>query len=166
MIATVGVLSLADIVPLLATFKLAVDSSTAIAIPDVQARIAGLNGVLGALTFAPPDLAGTIDAAIQTVTQLQAAIGGPTVTLEIPAITAQLDALVVQLGTLTAAAALTIPAGMLSAYVYDGPSGAIGAEVQGAINASLPGAPGHANALILVTTSPADWAAADEVFLP
>jgi hypothetical protein len=166
MIAIVGALSLADIVPLLATFKIAIDESTAIAIPDVQARIAGLGNVLGALTIAPPDLAGTIDAAIQTVTQLQAAIGGPTVTLEIGAITAQLDVLAGQLGMLTAAASLTIPTGSLSAYVFDGASGAIGAELQGAVNASLPGAPGHANALILVTTSPADWAAADEVFLP
>lgn len=164
-IATVGVLSFADIVPLLLTFKAGIDASTGIAIPEISAKIAGLNGILGALTVAPPDLAGTIDAAIQTVTQLQAAIGGPTVTLEIGAITAQLAELSAQLGTLTAAADLTIPAGSLAVYVYDGPSGSLGAELQAAVNASLPGAPGHANALILVTTSPADWAAADEVFL-
>jgi hypothetical protein len=164
-ITQLGVLSLADIVPLLAAFKAAIDASTDIAIPEINAKIAGLGNVLGALTIAPPDLAGTIAAAIQTVAQLQAAIGGPTVTLEIAAITAQLSVLSGQLGTLTAAAGLTIPTGSLSVYVFDGASGNIGAELQAAVDASLPGAPGHANALIIVTTSPADWAAAGEVFV-
>jgi hypothetical protein len=164
MITVLGELSLSAAVPLLATFKASLGGAMALALPDLQAQITGLGNVLAAITVAPPDLTGTIAAAIATVASLQAAIGGPTVTLQLGAITAKLTELGVSLGTLTAAAALDIPSGTVSAYVFDGASGDFGAELQAAINATLPGAPGHANALILVTTSPSDWSAAAEVF--
>ena len=101
---------------------------------------------------------------METVAQLTAAIGGPTVTLQLPAITAKISELTLSLGTITAGAALSIPSGVVTVYVFDGASGVIGGELQAEVNASLPGAPAHANALILMTTSGADWSACAEVF--
>jgi hypothetical protein len=163
-VTRLGELSLSAAVPLLAAFKASIDLAAGIATPDLTAKIGGLGNVLGAITVAPPDLAGTIDAALGTVASLQAAVGGPTVTLEAAAIQAQIDSLSAQLDELTAAADVAIPDGSLSAYVFDGDSGVLGAELQSAINGSLPGAPGRAYAWIIVTTSAADWAAAGEVF--
>lgn len=164
MITTLGELTFEQQIPLLAAFKSGLDVSVGVSIPDIEAKLAGLNQVLLSITVAPPDLSGTIDAALQTVTQLQAAIGGPSVTLEAEAIATAIAELEAQLDLIMSASGLTIPSGALSVYVYDGSSSTIGAELQSAVNASLPGAPGHANALILVTTSPADWSAASEVF--
>lgn len=164
MITQLAELSFAEMIPLLAAFKTGLDVSVGFALPDIQAKLSGLNNCLVAITVAPPDLEGTIDAAIANVAQLQAAIGGPSVTLEAEAIAALIADLNTQLDQIMAAAGLSIPDGALSVYVFDGSSSTIGAELQVAVNASLPGAPGHANALILVTTSPSDWAAAEEVF--
>jgi hypothetical protein len=163
-ITILGELSLASVVPLLGTYSAALSVANGFALPELSAKLLGLNNVLVAVTVAPPALGATITAAIATVAQLQAAIGGPTVTLQIGAITAQIALLLGLLGDLTAGAAITIPSGTVSAYVYDGPSGAIGDELQSAIDGTLPGGPGHCNALILATTSPADWAALAEVF--
>jgi len=156
-ITNLGELSLVAAVPMLATFKTSLDAVTAISLPDLQSQLDGLGNVLAAITVAPPELDDTIAAALATVAQLQAAISGPVVTLQAEAILAKLGDLSVSIGTLTAAAALAIPGGTVSAYVFDGASSVIGVELQAAINGSIP--PGHANAVILVATSPADWAA-------
>lgn len=160
MITALGELSLAAAVPLLATFRAALASTTAFAIPQLEAQLAGLTNVLSAITVAPPSLGATIEAAIANVVQLQAAISGPTVTLQMPAIVAKLGELALSLGTLTAAAALSIPSGTVAAYVFDGARANLGAELQ----AALGSAPAHANALILVTSTPADWLACKAVF--
>lgn len=164
MITRLGDLSLAAAVPLLATFKAGIAASTAFALPELLAKLLGLGNILAAITVAPPSLGATITAAIANVAQLTAAIGGPTVTLQLPAITALIAELTATLGTLTAAAALDIPSGVVTAYVFDGASGVIGSELQTEVNATLPGAPAHANALILMTTSSSDWTACAEVF--
>lgn len=164
MITRLGELSLASAVPLLATFQAAIGTATGLSLPMLQAQILGLGNVLAAISVAPPSLGATITAAIENVAQLQAAISGPTVTLQLPAITAKLAELAISLGALTAAAALSIPSGTVTVYVFDGASGVIGGELQAEVNANLPGAPAHANALILMTTSGADWAACGEVF--
>jgi hypothetical protein len=163
-ITRLGEVSLAAAVPLLATFKAALLGATGFAIPQLELQLLGLANVLAAITVAPPSLGATIVAAQQTVLQLQAAISGPTVTLQLPAIIAKVSELTASLGALVASAALDIPSGTVTAYVFDGASGVIGGELQAEVNATLPGAPGHANALILVTTSPGDWAACGEVF--
>lgn len=164
MITVLGELSLSAAVPLLATFNASLQVSLGAALPDLQAKLAGLGNILAAITVAPPDLTGTINAALQTVAQLQGAISGPTVTLEAAAIAALIAELTATLGSLTAAAALEIPSATLSAYVYSGPTAQLGAELQGAVDATLPGAPGQTFALILATTSSAAWAAASGVF--
>ena len=164
MITRLGELSLASAVPLLATFQAGLGASTGFALPQLQAQLIGLGNVLAAISVAPPSLGATITAAMETVAQLTAAIGGPTVTLQLPAITAKISELTLSLGTITAGAALSIPSGVVTVYVFDGASGVIGGELQAEVNASLPGAPAHANALILMTTSGADWSACAEVF--
>ncbi len=164
MITTLGELSLEAVVPLLAAFRDSLTIAGDIALPELTGKLGGLNVVLGAITVAPPDLAGTIAAAQATVSQLQAAVGGPTVTLEAAAIAVKIGELEALLDTLTAALDLTIPSGSVSLYVFDGASGNVGAELQAAVNGSLPGAPGHANALIIMTTSPSDWSAVQGIF--
>jgi hypothetical protein len=159
-----GELSLSAAVPLLGQFSAALSLANGFALPELAAKLAGLANVLGAITVAPPSLGATITAALATVASLQAAVSGPTVSLQATAILGLVGELTTLLGTLTASASLTVPSGTLSAYVFDGASGALGVELQAAINASLPGAPAHANALILVTTSAPDWAAAQQVF--
>lgn len=159
-----GELSISQVVPLLTTFEASLQAALAAALPDLQARLAGLGQILAALTVAPPELSATIDAALATVASLQAAVSGPTVTLEVAAIVALIAELEGQLATLDAAAALSIPSATLSAYVYTGPTAQLGAEVQSELNASLPGAPAETFALILATTSAPAWASASTVF--
>jgi hypothetical protein len=164
-ITQLGELSIAAAVPLLAGFSAGLSAANAVAIPQLQGQLLGLNAVLGAITVAPPSLGATITAALGTVASLQAAVGGPTVTLQPAAIAGQISALTASLNALIAsAAALTIPSANASIYVFDGSSDDLGAELQSAINGSLPGVGGHANALILATTSPSAWAALQLVF--
>lgn len=164
MITRLGELSLSAAVPLLAQFSVALSGANGIAIPQLRAQLTGLGNVLGAITVAPPALGATITAALATVASLQAAIGGPVVTLQIAAISAQISLLTGQLGNLVANASLSIPSATVSAYVFDGASEDIGVELQSAINGSLPGVGGHANALILATTSAPAWASVQLVF--
>lgn len=164
MITRLGELELSVAVPMLAQMQSALGAAQGIAIPQLQAQLAGLGNVLGAITVAPPALGATITAALATVASLQAAIGGPTVTLQLPAIQGLILELTASLGILTASLSLTIPSATVSAYVFDGASSNLGSELQSEINASLPGAGGHANALIIATTSPTAWTAMAQVF--
>jgi len=164
-VAVLGELSIEGAVPLLAAFATGFDGAAGFSIPELNAKLLGLNNVLTAITVAPPALGATITAALATVASLQAAIGGPTVTLQGPAIAAQIAVLTGQLNALLAAdAALVIPSATMSVYVFDGNSPALGNELQAAIDTTLPGAGGHTNALVFATTNPAAWAAMSTVF--
>jgi|GEM_PF-4258399 len=163
-VARLGELSIGAAVPLLATFHASLQAAIGFALPELQAKLAGLAQVSAALTIAPPDLTGTISAALATVASLQAAVSGPTVTLEITAIASLIAELGVQLATIEAAAALSIPSASLSLYAFEGPTGSFGAELQTALNEDLPGAPANTFALVLATTVAASWAAAQAVF--
>lgn len=160
----IGDLSLAEAVPLLAAMASSLSVAVGFAQPELEAKLAGLGQVLAAIQVAPPDLEGTIEAAIAVVGQLEAAVSGPTVSLEIAAIVALIAELNVSLGQIALAAALEIPSGTLSAYVFDGPTANFGAEMQTALNATLPGAPASTHALVLATTSAPAWVAASAVF--
>lgn len=165
MITALGELTVEAAVPLLAQFSVGFAGASGFAVPELTAKLTGLNNVLTAITVAPPALGATITAALATVASLQAAIGGPTVTLQAATIAAQIALLTTQLNALTAAvSALVIPAATMSVYSFDGLSANIGAELQAIVNATLPGAPGHTNALILATTNPSAWAAMQLVF--
>lgn len=163
MIIRLGELALSDVVPLLATMQASLQVAVGVGITELSGKLEGLAGVLAAITLAPPDVGGTITAALQTVASLQLAISGPTVSLEAAAILGLMAELNAQLGALTAAADLSIPGGALSAYVYLGPTAAFGPELQAAVDASLPGAPAHTYALVLATTSAPAWASASLV---
>jgi len=165
MITCLGELSLSAAVPLLATLKAGLAASTAMSIPTLTAQLTGLGNVLAAITVAPPSLGATIVAALANVAQLQLAIGGPSVTLQLPAITLKLAELQVSLGQLTALAALVIPAGAVTVYVFEGTSDALGGELHAEVGATLAGAPLSCHALVFVATSPADWAACAGVFV-
>jgi hypothetical protein len=162
MITRLGELSLLDVVPLLAELQAALAGAQAFAVPELQAKLAGLANVLAAITIAPPALGATITAALSTVASLQASIGGPTVTLQATAIASLIATLELQLAALTLT--ISVPNPSVSAYVYEGESGSIGVELQGAVNADLPGAPGAMTALILATTSPSAWDSMGVVF--
>ena len=160
-----GELSISAAVPLLAEFSAGFATANGFATPQLNAQLGGLNNVLAAITVSPPALADTILAAQKTVLSLQAAIGGPTVTLQPVAIATQIAALTAILNSLTAlAGALIIPSASISAYVFDGASSALGAELQAQLNVTMPGVGGHANAIILATSSPSAWAAMQTVF--
>jgi hypothetical protein len=164
MITRLGEVSLSSVVPLLAEYQVALTFSGNLGVTELSAKLEGLANVLGAITVAPPSLGATITAALETVASLQAAIGGPTVTLQASAIVALIAELEVQVAALTAALDLAIPDATISAYVYEGPSGSIGVELQSEINGSLPGAGGTAYALILATSSAAAWVQMGLVF--
>ena len=167
MITQLGELSLSAAVPLLEQFSVALSGANGVAIPQLQAQLTGLGNVLAAITVAPPALGATITAALATVTSLQAALalgGGPVITLQVGAITAQISLLGGLLADLVANASLSIPSATVSVYVFDGASGNLGVELQSAVNGSLPGVGGHANALILATTSAPAWASMQLVF--
>lgn len=162
MILRLGELSLSAVVPMLADMAALLSTAQGIAVPQLNAQLTGLGNILGAITVAPPALGATITAALATVASLQAAISGPTVTLQAAAIASLIAELNVSLGLLTVS--ITIPNAVVSAYVYEGPSSQIGAELQSEILASLPGAPSQTYALILATTSRSAWIAVGGVF--
>lgn len=162
MISRLGELSLSAVVPMLADMAALLSTAQGIAVPQLNAQLAGLANILGAITVAPPQLGATIEAAIATVASLQAAVSGPTVTLQASAIAALIAELNVSLGLLTVS--ISIPDAVVSAYVYEGPSSQIGVELQSEISASLPGAPNQTYALILATTSRPAWIAMAGVF--
>ena len=160
----IGEVSLSDVVPLLSALRASLVTVVGIGQAELGAKLAGLQNVLLAITVAPPALGATIIGAVQTLAALQVAVEGPTVGLQAGAILGLVAELNVQLGLLTGALELGIPSAAVSAYAYDGPSGAIGGELQSSIDGTLPGAPGHCNALILATTRAPAWAAMGEVF--
>ena len=164
MITRIGELSLSDVVPLLAEMSALLSTAQGIAVASLQGQLSGIANVLGAITVAPPSLGATITAALATVASLQAAISGPTVTLQATALLALQAELEAQLALLTVS--LPIPNASVSAYVFDGHSSAIGAELQSEINGTLPGvSPGdRTRALILATTTSAAWEAMAQVF--
>jgi hypothetical protein len=161
MITRLGEMSLSDVLPLLREMQAALASAQGIAISQLEAQLAGIGNVLAAITVAPPALGATITAALETVAQLQAAVSGPTVTLQANALLALQAQLEAQLEALTIS--IAIPDANVSAYLYTGAKSSIGAELQAAIDADLPGS-GTTYALILATTSQPAWVAVGEVF--
>lgn len=164
MITRIGEVALSDVVPLLQTMLTALNGARAFAVPELQGKLAGLANILAAITVAPPSIGATIQGAIATVASLQASISAPVVTLHAAAIVALLASLNLQLAALTVT--ISVPDAVVSAYVYDGPSLAVGGELQSAISGTLPGVGigDHMNALILATTSRPAWVAVGQMF--
>lgn len=168
----VGSLSIGGTVPGAAAVAVAGAAGINAALPDLQARLDAL------LAFAPVDVnfAAQLALAQQMVVSIQASIA---VSLPAPSIAAQI-AIVSALIADLAAAALSINAqltivadfqALLSAagihvYAFDGDTDQLGPEVTAELVGGVPGGgpTDHANALVLVTTVGATWAAMGNVF--
>jgi hypothetical protein len=141
------------------------------ALPDLLSRIASLQA------FAPTDvnlgaqlqLAGSIVGNIQTSIQL--GIAPPSIAAQIAAIAALVAAMLTQLAGVQAQLDLVLEfQGLLAAagihiYAFSGTSGGLGGELATELASGTPGgSPSDpANAVVLVTTSPAAWAALSQV---
>lgn len=97
-----GAVTLGGALPTALTAQAGLVAAVNTSLPEVQARVAGLLNVQAALVVSPPDLTGTIAAVAQVAAMLQAAISGPTVTLQVAAIAVILAELEVILGLLQA----------------------------------------------------------------
>jgi len=160
-------------------------------VPGASAAInAGMTGINSALAnllaqlaalqaFAPSPIsfAAQLSLAESMVSSLNLAIGlgmtPPDILAQITAILALVAALTAQIGAIEANLdvmldlQLPLAAAGVHAYAYDGTAGALGGELGGALGGGVPGGSGggqHANALALVATSPATWAALSLVF--
>lgn len=164
-VVRLGTRTMLDIVPLLTQARDLLFSAKALAVAQLQAQLAAYLNITAALTITPPAITATLDAAIALVAQLEASINltGPTISLQIDAVVGIIAELQLQLELLLAVD-IAIPTVTVSLYAYDGQSASFGAEMQSALDADLPGAPGHTNALILATTDAAAWTGVGKVF--
>jgi hypothetical protein len=158
--------------------------SIGVAVPGcataVSAGIAGITGALdnllaqltalNAFVPVPIDFTAQLALAQQMVVSVQNAIS---VGLPVPSLAAQLAIIAAKVAELTAqitgiTGQLTVlvdlqaplEAAGVDVYAYDGPVDAFGSELDSALGSSS----AHANALALVTTYPATWAAMTEIF--
>jgi hypothetical protein len=138
----------------------ALNAAVGISLPEISAKLAGLVNISAALTIGPPDLTGTIAASIQTTLALQAAISGPTVTLQVGAIAALIAELTATLGTLNAQLAIaaslsaTLGTAGLHGFAYTGLVSSMATDLGAVIAAEL--TPGdNCGAVLFVATSPA-----------
>lgn len=155
----IGSQTLGTCLPLALSAQVAITGSVGIGLPEISGKIAGLLNVQAALTIAPPDLSGTINAVAQVAAQLQAAISGPTVTLQVGAIAALLVQLNLQLGQLNAYLAFDMQLGTpgVHMWTYSGPASSLGPELATVIGAGPPGALplDPTGAVVFAATAPA-----------
>lgn len=167
-----GSLSIGDAVPAGLAASVAGVAGINLALPDIQARIDSL------LAFSPGavDFAAQLALANQIVLGIQAAISGgltpPSIAVQIAQIAALIAELLatvtainVQLGIVVDFQALLGAAGV-HGYAFDGDTDQLGPELTTELAGGVPGGgpTDHANAVVLVTTVPATWAAMAQVF--
>jgi len=168
----VGSLSIGDAVPAAATVSAAGVSGINGALPDLTARLLAL----ASFSPAPVNFALQLALAQSTVASIQSAIAlglpAPSIAAQIAEVAAQVAALEAVLASVEANLATVVDvqaqlsvAGLHS-YVYTGDVGDLGAEFTTELAGGLPGgAPtAAASAVLLITTSPAAWAAMEQVF--
>lgn len=177
MISNLGTLSVGACVPLAVTAQAQLSITIGMAMPELQAKLAGYAGVIAALTITPGSiaLAAKIAAAAQVAGSLAAAaaVGLPGVSLQAAALLAIVAEIEASIGALNlglefvgSMSSLLAAAGV-SAHVYSGRADAFGSEFQAAFAGGLPSGGGPAaatNALVLATTSAATWSAMGGVF--
>src|SRR5690606_11162615 len=170
-ITYLGSKSLGECVPVAVQAQASLDAQLSAQLPEIQAKLEGFGTVLMSLTVSPPDVQGSIDAALQTVASLQASlsVSGPSVTLQIDTITQAVAELQVQLAQVQAQLALSAQLGAsfgasgIHLLAYDGRLGSFGNELQGALS-PVGDSNNRAQALVLVTTSSAAWSAMSTIF--
>ena len=139
--AYLGSKTLGECLPLALSAQANIAGAVGIGLPEISGKITGLLNVQVALTISPPDLSGTINAVAQVALQLQAAISGPTVTLQVGAIAALLVELNIQLGQLNAYLAFDMQLGTagIHMYSYNGRADGLGPALQGLLGIGPPG---------------------------
>ena len=141
------------------------------AVPDLLARIGSLQA------FAPSDvnLGAQLQLANQLVSNVQTSISlgiaPPSIAAQIAGIAALVAAMLAQLSGVQAQLDLVLDfqgllaAAGIHAYAFSGTTGALGGELATELASGTPGgSPSDpANAVVLVTTSPAAWAALSQI---
>lgn len=144
-----GSLTLGQCVPLALSASAEMAASVNQVLPEVSAKIAGLQALQASLVATPPSLSASLTAAENLVSALNVAIslGMPGVDFQLTAIAAQLAELNVTLGALNARLSLalqyqaTLGSPGVFAYQYTGPVGSLGAEVQAELGGGIGGGP-------------------------
>jgi hypothetical protein len=172
MITYLGSLSIGGVLPGAAAATVAGMAGINAALPDILARL----DALAAFAPQPVSFSAQLGLANQMVTSVQAAIS---LGLPIPSIAAQLAIVGALVSDLLAAVSsvnaqleiladfeLLLGTAGVHAYAYAGDTGDLGAEFASELSGGTPGgaAGDAANALVLITTIPAVWAAMGEVF--
>lgn len=157
-VTALGSLTVAAAVPGMYATVIAGASGINAVLPGLAAELAALSAIVPTPTSPTAQLA--------QVAQITASINaGITAGLPVPDVIGILAALIAELsakvGSLNAQLAIVtgfnaaLATGGIAAFAYDGAVGSLGAE----LGAAVGGGPTHANALALVTTDPAAWAA-------
>ena len=138
------------------------------ALPRVQAELAGAVSLQAQLIVTPPTIADSLVFAQQLVASIQAQIALgiqlPSVAVQLPIVEALIATLQVSLNGLLLLQNAFSTVGV-HAYAYEGQVNAMGSQVSSAFAGGLPGGlpNDYANALVLVTSIPATWAAIGRV---
>ena len=164
-ITAIGTLDLSTAIPGAALGASAGLTGINAALPDIEARLAALL----AFTPTPVDFTAQLTLAQSIVASIQSGIA---LGLPVPDISAQIAAVAALIAELTALIALanaqitvlldlqvTLSAGGVAAYAYDGTVANFGAE----FDAELGGSGAHGNALVLLTVIPGTWSAMSAV---
>jgi len=137
----------------------------AVSMSNIQQQLNAMLTFSATLGLPPTPLVAQIQLAQQIVTSLQLALS---LGIPPPTISAQLSIVLGVIALLKAqlAAFAVLSAGGVFAYVFDGATNAMGAELTAELAAGFPGhGPAtHANVLVLGTVDPSTWAAMQVIF--
>jgi hypothetical protein len=130
-------------------------------LPSLQAQVAGLIALQARLNLTPPSIGASLDAALELVAALQAAIAigvsGPD--FQLAAVLELLAKLQIELGSITAALAISVSLGAsgVHLYAYTGEAAQLGSAFQSELASGFPGGQpdDEAYAIMLATTTPA-----------
>lgn len=160
-----GGFTVGECLPIAVTAKGGLDAAVAVALPELQAKVAGALEAQAALTLSPPTLAGDLQAAVALVGQLQAAValGLPSAGIDLVAMAAVVAELQATIGGLQAQLALsaslgvTLGGGGVHLITQDGTIGTLGSDVAGAASA-IGSSLSPCKAVVLLATTDAAWA--------
>jgi hypothetical protein len=154
----VGSYTLGECIPLAAGAQLSLQAQ----LPALAAQVSGALAAQAAVTLQPPTLAADLQAALGLVAQLEAAIalGLPSVTLDLALMASIVADLQASLGALNAQLGLFLCLGTPGVHLVTqtGTLGALGNEIGAAASAIGPSTT-PTNAVALICTTPAAWAA-------
>lgn len=171
MITYLGSISLGAALPGANSVTVAAIAGINAALPDILARIAALQ----AFAPSPVDFGAQLVLAQQIVTSIQTSIAlgipAPSIAAQIAAVAALIADLLASVQAINGHLAIVqsfaslLGAAGIHALVFDGDAGAFGGELAAELG-SVPGLGPYdaCNAIVLVTTVPATWAAMSQVF--